>query len=128
MVSGPETLERLHQARQENRVHPFRELIDGIESQIDDDLKGGWGDMEESFVDGRDPRHLLISYTVELDTALSAERDELEPDQLEVVQRELQRRYLDAGFHALRFVDEGRVTLEYEVGPEDRGSGYRTRE
>ena len=118
MVSGPESLERLHQARQENRVHPVRDLVDGIEAQIDEDLTGGWGDMEEEFLDGRDPRRLRIRYTVELDTALTAELDELEPDRLEVVQRELQRRYLDAGFHGLSFVDEGRVSLEYDVGPD----------
>ena len=66
MATGPEPLERLHQARQENRVHPFRELIDGIEAEIDDDLAGGWGDIEQSFLAGASGFVVKISAPEEL--------------------------------------------------------------
>lgn len=117
MVVGPERLEQLQQARQENRVHPLEELVAQIEAQIDDDLKGGWGGIQERFLDQRDPRSVLIGFTVELDPTLVTELAELEPESWKVVQRELQRRYLAAGFFGVKLLDEGRVHLEHIIGP-----------
>ena len=121
MTVEPEHLARLQQARQENRVHPLEGLIDQIEAQIDEDLKGGWGDIDEETLDARDPRKVAIGFTVELDPSLVAELDALDDAQRTVVERELQRRYLDAGYAGLELLDEGRVRLEHLTGPDPAG-------
>lgn len=120
MALDAERLEEMYEAREENRLRPVAELVDGIEAQIDEDLKGGWGDIREEFPDPRDPRRVHISLTVELDSGLMDALDGLEPSQQRVVERELQRRYLSAGFHALSLLDQGRIRIEHLARP---GSG-----
>lgn len=117
MATEPERLEELYQAREGNRVRPHTELVHGIEAQIDEDLKGGWGDIEETYVDDQDPRCVLVSFTVELDPILVTQLDDLDDDERAVVERELQRRYLAAGFRSLALLDEGRVRIGHLVEP-----------
>ena len=110
-------LMELHQARQDSRVQPFEGLIEQIESQLDHDLRGGWGDIREEVLDERDPRSVRLEFTTELDPGVVDELAALGTDDLAVVQRELQRRYLDAGYRSLELLDDGRVRLEHVIGP-----------
>lgn len=117
MVISPDRLEQLHLARLESRLRPFEGLIEQIESQIDHDLRGGWGDVDEHTLDPADPRRVRLEFTTELDLGVEEEIAALEPGERALVEREVRRRYLTAGYRSLTFLDDGRVRLEHVIGP-----------
>lgn len=123
MVISPDRLEQLHLARLESRLQPFEALIEQVESQIDHDLRGGWGDMEEDVLDPEDPRRVRIELTVELDAGVQQELTALAADDRALVERELRRRYIAAGYRSLTFLDEGRVRLVHVMGPGPGAAG-----
>lgn len=123
MVISPDRLEQLHLARLESRLQPFEALIEQVESQVDHDLRGGWGDMEERVLDPEDPRRVRIELTVELDAGVQQELTALTAGDRALVEREVRRRYIAAGYRSLTFLDKGRVRLVHVMGPGPGAAG-----
>lgn len=116
MVIGPDRLEQLHLARLESRLRPFERIIEQVESQIDHDLRGGWGDVDDHIPDPQDPRRVQIHFTTELDSDVEEALAALTTEERTVVEQEIRRLYLAAGYRSLTFLDRGRVRLEHVVG------------